>query len=72
MNPEFPSLNLAQCVLLLGYEWRRQTAAVPARGDGTGAAPNLPRGIDVEKLADHFEERLEAAGFFFPKPRPRG
>ena len=30
VNPEFPSLNLAQCVLLMGYEWRRQTAtAVP-------------------------------------------
>ncbi|MEM6946215.1 MAG: RNA methyltransferase, partial [Pseudomonadota bacterium] len=23
VNPDFPSLNLAQCVLLLGYEWRR-------------------------------------------------
>ena len=22
VNPEFPSLNLAQCALLLGYEWR--------------------------------------------------
>ncbi|MEL7013546.1 MAG: RNA methyltransferase, partial [Pseudomonadota bacterium] len=23
VNPEFPSLNLAQCVLLTAYEWRR-------------------------------------------------
>ncbi|MDO8884944.1 RNA methyltransferase, partial [Pseudotabrizicola sp.] len=25
VNPDFPSLNLGQCALLLGYEWRRQT-----------------------------------------------
>jgi tRNA/rRNA methyltransferase len=28
VNPDFPSLNLAQCVLLVAYEWRRAT--VPA------------------------------------------
>ena len=28
VNPEFPSLNLAQCVLLTGYEWRRATTTV--------------------------------------------
>ena len=31
VNPDFASLNLAQCVLLMGYEWRRQVepAAIP-------------------------------------------
>jgi tRNA/rRNA methyltransferase len=28
--------------------------------------------IDVEKLADHFEERLEDAGFFFPEEKAAG
>ena len=28
VNPEYPSLNLAQCVLLVGYEWRRLTTEV--------------------------------------------
>ncbi len=28
VNPEFASLNLAQCVLLTAYEWRRQTTEV--------------------------------------------
>ena len=28
VNPEFPSLNLAQCVLLLGYEWRRSASEI--------------------------------------------
>jgi len=65
VNPEFPSLNLAQCVLLCAYEWRRATAEVVAeRVDMAGAA--WADAIEVERLADHYEERLEAAGFFFP------
>lgn len=61
VNPAFPSLNLAQCVLLAGYEWRRQTeGAIPV------PEVDLATGIEVERLGDHFEERLEAAGFFFP------
>lgn len=66
VNPDFPSLNLAQCALLLGYEWRRQTdlAIVP---EVMGLArTEFAERIDVERLGDHFEERLEAAGFFFP------
>ena len=31
VNPEFPSLNLGQCVLLMGYEWARQKAEVAPR-----------------------------------------
>ncbi len=71
VNPAFPSLNLAQCVLLLGYEWRRQTAAtVPEamRMAGTDFAP----GVEIEKLGDHFERRLAAAGFFFPPSKVAG
>ena len=35
VNPEFASLNLAQCVLLTGYEWRRE--AVPAEASRVDA-----------------------------------
>ena len=65
VNPEFPSLNLAQCVLLTGYEWRRQSDETPPEVlslAGTEFAEN----VEIEKLGDHFEERLEDAGFFFP------
>ena len=66
VNPEFPSLNLAQCVLLVGYEWMR------AAGDVTPHAVELAgsewaTGEEVEHLARHFEERLDTAGFFFPE-----
>lgn len=64
VNPDFPSLNLAQCVLLTGYEWRRAAeATAPPRVDALG---DWAAQIEVEKLAAHYEERLEEAGFFFP------
>jgi len=71
VNPEFPSLNLAQCVLLLAYEWRRaqgqiETQKMELAGTDWAAVQ------DVEKLAEHFEQRLETAGFFFPETKAQG
>ncbi|APX25190.1 MAG: RNA methyltransferase [Rhodobacteraceae bacterium] len=66
VNPEFPSLNLAQCVLLCGYEWRRASGAVEGRRDELAGA-EWASAIEVEKLAEHYEERLDEAGFFFPE-----
>ena len=64
VNPAFPSLNLAQCVLLLGYEWRRLATEVTAlRVD---AVADWASQIEIEKLADHYQDRLNEAGFFFP------
>ncbi|PCD75824.1 RNA methyltransferase [Pseudothioclava arenosa] len=66
VNPEFFSLNLAQAVLLTSYEYSRHTLeAVPV--DPGLAGFDLANQTEVEKLGDHFEERLEEAGFFFPE-----
>ena len=65
VNPEFPSLNLAQCVLLTGYEWRRE--AVPVAAARVDAVGDWAEQIEIEKLAEHYEERLAQAGFFFPE-----
>lgn len=65
VNPAFPSLNLAQCVLLMGYEWRRATDAVAPQVTEMAGTPWAETG-EVEHLARHYEERLEEAGFFFP------
>lgn len=67
VNPDFYSLNLAQCVLLTAYEYRRQTL-----GPLPAVLPDLATGLEVERLGDHFEERLEAAGFFFPPDKAPG
>ena len=71
VNPEFPSLNLAQCALLMGYEWRRQTEVI-APEIMELARTDFAEKIEVERLADHYEERLEAAGFFYPPTKAAG
>lgn len=65
-DPAFPSLNLAQCVLLMGYEWRRATDA-PAPRTEAMAGTDWATHAETEALAAHFEERLGEAGFFFPE-----
>jgi tRNA/rRNA methyltransferase len=65
VNPEFPSLNLAQCVLLVAYEWRRATNEAPAVREEM-AGTQKASALEVDHLARHFEERLTEAGFFFP------
>ena len=71
VNPDFPSLNLAQCVLLVAYEWRRASEVVePARTDWAGTEPATA--IETERLAQHWEDRLDDAGFFFPPEKAPG
>lgn len=64
VNADFPSLNLAQCALLMGYEWRRQTDGTPPAG--ASAQADVASVIEIEKLAQHWEERLEEVSFFYP------
>ena len=71
VNPDFPSLNLAQCVLLMAYEWRRAQGQVElARMEL--AKTQWAEAIEVEKLAQHYEEQLEDSGFFFPEAKAPG
>ncbi len=71
VNPEFPSLNLAQCVLLTAYEWRRATTKTEARTVEM-AGTDWATQTEVEKLAEHYEGRLTEAGFFFPETKAEG
>lgn len=72
VNPAFPSLNLAQCVLLSAYEWRRQQGAIVHETTEMGRATDWATTLEVEKLSQHYEERLEQAGFFFPEDKAPG
>lgn len=60
VNAEFASLNLAQAVLLMGYEWFQQEAP-PARQPGRHEP--APHG-ELAGLIEHLEQELEAAGYF--------
>ncbi len=66
VNPKFASLNLAQCVLLVGYEWMRQAGEI-THASTEMAGTDWARGEEVEHLAAHYDERLTQAGFFFPE-----
>ncbi|AUQ62538.1 RNA methyltransferase [Phaeobacter inhibens] len=65
VNPEFASLNLGQCVLLTAYEWRRQVTEVAPVVTDLGKS-DWASHADVDALVNHYEDRLDDAGFFFP------
>ena len=68
VNPEFYSLNLGQAVLLMAYEGARQPVEVAPKRMELAGGETAPL-IEVEKLAEHFETRLDAAGYFYPEDR---
>lgn len=66
INPEFGSLNLAQAVILLAYEW--------SKGVALASPPKIPLDppadhAEFEQLIDHLNRDLDAAGYFFPPER---
>jgi tRNA/rRNA methyltransferase len=63
-NPAFASLNLAQSVLLMGYEWF-QTRGLEG-GRPRQPPPPLATKDDMQRLFEHLEGELDAAGFLFP------
>ena len=68
VNPAFASLNLAQCVLLTAYEWRRQMDEQPAEVTAM-AGTRFAEAIEVQKLSEKLEERLDKIGFFWPEQK---
>jgi tRNA/rRNA methyltransferase len=72
-NPAYASLNLAQAVLLVGYEWFKA-----AHGDAP-PAPQVPRAVsppaDREMILAFFEfleQKLDETGFFRPVTKKPG
>jgi len=66
INPEFGSLNLAQAVILLAYEWSKGEAL--ASPPEAPLDPPAPHG-ELEDLIEHLVRDLDAAGYFFPPER---
>tara|TARA_R110002072_G_scaffold36969_1_gene108536 strand:- start:296 stop:1033 length:738 start_codon:yes stop_codon:yes gene_type:complete len=62
VEPDFSSLNLAQTVGVLAYEWR---AGDPAPDDFQPLGAPASK-ADMERLFEHFESELDRAGFFHP------
>lgn len=62
-DPGFASLNLAQAVLLLGYEWHKQGDHRPAVLDPAEAEAPAGKG-ELAGLVDQLRAELEAVDFF--------
>lgn len=69
INPEFGSLNLAQAVLLVAYEWSRveRVGLVQPTLDEEGALP-APQ-AELDAMIDHLECALDGTRFFYPEAR---
>jgi len=65
LNPEFSSLNLAQAVLLMGYEWYQADDETPATQLDMQEARPATRG-EINAMFEHMEAALDAAGFLAP------
>lgn len=66
INPEFGSLNLAQAVILLAYEWsKRGDLAQPTAKELEAPAPHG----ELDGLISQLDEQLVAKGYFHPPSR---
>jgi tRNA/rRNA methyltransferase len=65
VNPAYASLNLAQSVLLVGYEWLRASSDAKAPFQEQERWPAAPREM-LTSFFDYIETEAERAGFFRP------
>ena len=66
INPDFGSLNLAQAVILVAYEWSKHLAlASPPETDLPPPAPQE----ELDGMIAQLDTLLEDGGFFFPADR---
>jgi tRNA/rRNA methyltransferase len=68
VNPAFASLNLAQAVLLTGYEWLKATGGQPPFRETTLSAPATR--ATILSMFDYVETELDICGFFPPGKKP--
>jgi tRNA/rRNA methyltransferase len=67
VNPDFRSLNLAQAVILVAYEWAKSSGLeIPAEVE-----PPEPRATQeqLEGLIGQLDQALAASGYYFPPDR---
>ncbi len=66
VNPAFGSLNLAQAVILVAYEWSKgEVLAVPTAREDEPPAPRE----ELEGLIGQVDAALDAAGYYWPPDR---
>lgn len=66
LNPEFTSLNLAQAVLLIGYEWFKSADKTPDQEFKMPDDTRMATREEVLMMLEHLESELDARGFLRP------
>jgi tRNA/rRNA methyltransferase len=70
LNPQFTSLNVAQAVLLVSYEWIASADETPVERLSEHATRPADKG-ELQNLFDHLERALDQSGFLrHPAMRP--
>lgn len=69
VNPEFASLNIAQAVLLMSYEWMK--SGLERETDTAFGGPEIVPAAKEQLLGlfAHLEEALDVRGYFRPQPK---
>jgi tRNA/rRNA methyltransferase len=65
-DPGFTSFNLAQAVLLVGYEWFKAAGGAGIDTEGVARAQQPASRADLIALFEHLEETLDEAGYLHP------
>lgn len=65
LNPAFASLNLAQAVLIVGYEWFQSADETPAEELALGRGAPVAR-AELMNFLERLEAALDAGNFFHP------
>lgn len=70
INPSFGSLNLAQAVILIAYEWSKGVGAEAALASPTQTEldPPAPQ-VELDGMIEQLDAMLENTGYFFPPDR---
>jgi len=71
MNPAFTSLNLAQAVMVMAYEWWQSNDTTPVRALMTNESEVATKG-ELENFLVHLVDQLDACGFLRNMPKRPG
>ena len=66
LNPAYMSLNLAQAVLIMGYEWFQTQADAPEERMGVKGETRPANKQELVGFFEHFEDCLTTTGFLYP------
>lgn len=72
LNPEHNSLNLAQAVLLVGWEWWMAGREGVAADPETDPEKQPALQSDVIRMFEHLERELDETGYFYPEEKRPG